>query len=188
MKFEHIVHIYWTKGFFYGGSQFYFNKTPEELIHLLPGLGTYITRILITRFELTYFRRNYWNSKLITYQNMKKISIIWPLNLIFSQINSVNNVATDVLILKILKLYLIKSYRGRCHFLGKPVRGQRTWSNSWSSYYNNKILRVFVSNAIAKQNNEERPEKINFKMIRKRRHVSRKKKNTNKEEKRLKWF
>lgn len=186
MKFEHIIHIYWTKGFFYGGNQFYFNKTPTELIHLTPGLGTYIKRILITRFELTYYRQNYWDIKLITYQNVKKSSIIWPLNLIFSQINSVNNFSTDLLTLKILKLYLIKSYRGRCHFLGKPVRGQRTWSNAWSSHRNNRLLRVFVSEAIAKQNNEERPEKINFKMIRKRRHVPRRKKDTKK--KRLKWF
>ena len=32
--------------------------------------------------------------------------------------------------LHIIRKYLIKSYSGYCHALGKPVRGQRTWSNS----------------------------------------------------------
>jgi hypothetical protein len=186
MKFEHIIHIYWTKGFFYGGNQFYFNKTPHELIPLVPGVGTYITPLLIKRFELTYYRRNYWKFKLKTYEHKTKKSIIWPLNLIFSQINSVNNISQNVLSLKLLKLYLIKSYAGRSHFLGKPVHGQRTWSNAWSAYHNNRLVRILVSDALQKSTENERPEKINYKLIKKRRHVS--KKNKKKTIKKLKWF
>ena len=39
MRFEHILQIYWTKGFFYGGKLFYINQTFEELFKQTPGLG-----------------------------------------------------------------------------------------------------------------------------------------------------
>jgi ribosomal protein S13 len=54
------------------------------------------------------------------------VSVIKPLNVIFSQVNSVNNSVEELKKFNILRLYLIKSYRGKCHALGKPVRGQRT--------------------------------------------------------------
>jgi len=77
------------------------------------------------RFEL----KNHVSTKitLIDAIELKKnISVIEPLNIIFSQVNSVNNSIEDIKKLNILRLYLIKSYRGRCHALGKPTRGQRT--------------------------------------------------------------
>jgi len=59
-----------------------------------------------------------------------KRELIGLLNNYYSQVTSVNNVTVDLLRLNIIRLYLIKSYRGYCHSLGKPVRGQRTWSNA----------------------------------------------------------
>jgi ribosomal protein S13 len=56
--------------------------------------------------------------------------IVQPLNIMFSQIHTVNHRVFDLKKLNIIRLYLIKSYRGRSHALGKPVRGQRTWSNA----------------------------------------------------------
>jgi len=47
--------------------------------------------------------------------------------------------------LNILKKYLIKSYKGKCHALGKPVRGQRTWSNAMNSKNNNFFIRKCIS-------------------------------------------
>lgn len=41
----------------------------------------------------------------------------------------------------ILFLDLISTYRGWRHSRGLPVRGQRTWSNAWSTYRSNLILR-----------------------------------------------
>lgn len=41
----------------------------------------------------------------------------------------------------ILYLDLIYTYRGWRHSKGFPVRGQRTWSNAWSSYRSNLFLR-----------------------------------------------
>jgi len=45
--------------------------------------------------------------------------------------------------LSILLLDLNTSYRGWRHSKGLPVRGQRTWSNAWSVYKSNNILRNY---------------------------------------------
>ena len=49
----------------------------------------------------------------------------------------------DKLILNVFFLDLIISYRGWRHSKGLPVRGQRTWTNAWTSYRNNLILREY---------------------------------------------
>lgn len=43
----------------------------------------------------------------------------------------------------IFLLDLVNSYKGLRHSFGLPVRGQRTWSNSWSCYKSNLVLRQF---------------------------------------------
>lgn len=47
------------------------------------------------------------------------------------------------MIFNIFMLDLINSYRGLRHAFGLPVRGQRTWTNSWSCYRSNLVLRQF---------------------------------------------
>lgn len=47
------------------------------------------------------------------------------------------------LVFNIFMLDLINSYRGLRHAFGLPVRGQRTWTNSWSCYRSNLVLRQF---------------------------------------------
>ena len=44
-------------------------------------------------------------------------------------------------ILNVYALDMISSYRGWRHYRGLPVRGQRTWTNAWSSYKSNWLLR-----------------------------------------------
>lgn len=46
-------------------------------------------------------------------------------------------------VFNIFMLDIINSYRGLRHAFGLPVRGQRTWTNSWSCYRSNLILRQF---------------------------------------------
>ena len=46
-------------------------------------------------------------------------------------------------IFNIFMLDLINSYRGLRHAFGLPVRGQRTWTNAWSTYKSNLTLRQF---------------------------------------------
>lgn len=84
---------------------------------------------LVQRFELTDVVHQK-DLVLDDYQTQTNRVITIPLNVIYSQVNTVNNRRPDLYRLNIIRLYLIKSYRGRCHALGKPVRGQRTWSNA----------------------------------------------------------
>ena len=67
------------------------------------------------------------------------------LNLILSQITSINSQVYELHRVNLIRLYLIKSTRGRSHALGKPSRGQRTWSNAWNSYKLNSTTRDFIS-------------------------------------------
>lgn len=45
--------------------------------------------------------------------------------------------------LNIYMLDLTTSYKGWRHYKGLPVHGQRTWSNAWTAYRANNILRNF---------------------------------------------
>ena len=47
-------------------------------------------------------------------------------------------------------LDLLSTYRGWRHSKGLPVRGQRTWTNSQSTYKSNLTLRLFKVNLVRK--------------------------------------
>lgn len=49
----------------------------------------------------------------------------------------------DRKLFNIVMLDSLGSYRGWCHFRGIPSRGQRTWTNAWSAYKSNGILRNY---------------------------------------------
>lgn len=49
----------------------------------------------------------------------------------------------DRRLLNIFFLDLINSYRGWRHARGLPVRGQRTWTNAWTTYRANLVLREY---------------------------------------------
>lgn len=91
-----------------------------------PGLGVHSKKLFKQRFELKYFMANEKTMDLIQYQQHTHKPMERAINVIFSQVNTVNNQLPDLHRLSIIRLYLIKSYKGRCHALGKPVRGQRT--------------------------------------------------------------
>lgn len=186
MKFEHILQIYWTKGFFFGGKLFYFDISLNDMVFNLPGLNKKFLFFLNKRFELTYFLKQK-DKILIDYQNLNKKVITQPLNIIFSQINTVNNNVNDIKNLNIIRLYLIKSYRGRCHAIGKPVRGQRTWSNAWNSFNTNKILRNFIGETRKQLKKSNMPEKINYKVLKKK-YASTSKKTKKIKTKKILWF
>ena len=48
------------------------------------------------------------------------------INVLLSQITSVNNQISEIQKYNLIRLYLTKTYRGRAQALGKPSRGQRT--------------------------------------------------------------
>lgn len=62
---------------------------------------------------------------------------------ILNQFIPQNKSVKDRLLLNIFFLDLIISYRGWRHSKGLPVRGQRTWTNAWTTYKNNLILREY---------------------------------------------
>ena len=186
MRFEHVLQIYWTKGFFFGGKLFYFNKTFSEVFENTPGLNLHFKNLILDRFEL----KNHVSTKstaVLDLESKFHISLIDPLNLTFSQVNSVNNSIEELKKFNILRLYLIKSHRGKCHALGKPVRGQRTWSNSWNSYKVNKTLRSFINETKKKIMKNKKEEKINYKMLSKK-YVTKSKKKKTLKVKKLLWF
>jgi ribosomal protein S13 len=79
----------------------------------------------VKRFELTFLLGK--PSILIGEYNEKTSKrMLKSMNTVFSQIASVNYTMDSLKKLNIIRLYLVKTYKGKCHALGKPVRGQRT--------------------------------------------------------------
>jgi len=132
MKFEHILQVYWSKGFFYSGKLYYTKKLEyKKFTNSLPGLGKTFQKLLYKRLELTTFSLYYSNLFFfVDYLQFSAKKLTKTINIILSQISNVNNTTMKLLELNILRKYLTKSYQGYCHALGKPVRGQRTWSNA----------------------------------------------------------
>ena len=54
-----------------------------------------------------------------------------------------NKTLKKKMVFNIFMLDVINSYKGLRHAFGLPVRGQRTWTNSWSCYRSNLVLRQF---------------------------------------------
>ena len=89
------------------------------------GFSAFFFNSMIRRFELTFIKHKP-QVMYDVYSEENSKALIKPLNVILSQIASVNHHVSEVKRLNIIKLFLIKSHKGRCHALGKPVRGQRT--------------------------------------------------------------
>lgn len=187
MKFEHVLQIYWTKGFFFGGNLFYYNQTLSSLRDNTPGLARKVNLLLVQRFELTLLAPH--KMLLIpTYETQTSKIVSKPLNVFLSQIHTVNNTYTDLLRLRIMRSYLIKSYRGRCHAIGKPVKGQRTWANGWNSYNTNKTLRYFLIEIRRKAKKSTASEKINYKVVTKKYPTKKKQATDSPTKLKTKWF
>lgn len=94
--------------------------------------------------------------------------VVRSLNLILAQVGSVNKPVVEITRLNLIRLYLIKTYRGRGHSLGKPIRGQRTWSNAWTAYSSNRILKTYISETQYLKNKDTKVEKIDYKKLKKK--------------------
>jgi ribosomal protein S13 len=147
LKFEHILQVYWAKGFFWGGKLIYPNNLNYSTVTKdLYGVNHKFKILLTKRLEFSTFlyftsKTTYLRNYLIFYSK----NVTKTINIIFSQINNVNSSLIELKKLNILRKYLVKSYKGYCHVIGKPVRGQRTWSNGWNSFKCNNFLRNFVN-------------------------------------------
>lgn len=163
MKFEHILQIYWSKGILYNGHLQRFNTTFKYLFKESGGFSYAIKSLLIKRFELNPLRKN-------PALPVNSLEEHFPssLNIFFSKFSSVNSRWRDLYYRHVIRLYLIKTTRGRSHALGKPCRGQRTWSNAWSAYNNNNTVRSFIGAYQKLTSANKKEEKINYKLIKKK--------------------
>lgn len=139
MKFESLLKIYWLKGFYINNKLIKFSETLANFTKTLFGFSFPLLKKLFKRFEIFYLNINYSYNLLLLFRKHKKY-----LNHFFIQYSPVFCDYKILMQYNILRLYFIKSYRGRCHLLGKPVKGQRTWSNGWTSFYKNTYLKHYL--------------------------------------------
>jgi len=141
LKFEQLLKIYWSRGFLYGGKTQSFRVTLKDFFQDKKGLGTQSKFIFLKRFELQHFFLLKNKNKLLTAFTLTKRK---SFNVYLSKIISINNSIVEIQKYNLIRLFLIKTFRGRCHALGKPSRGQRTWSNAQTSFKCNKVIRTFI--------------------------------------------
>jgi ribosomal protein S13 len=163
MKFEQLLQIYWSRGFLYGGKVKNFNINLKNFFNENSGLSSTSKQLLIKRFELNFLFHNPEKTFLHLSLDQRKI-----INMYLSQLSSINDTLFELIKYNLIRLYLIKTFKGRCHALGKPVRGQRTWSNNSTSYKCNRVVRIFIRQV--KKNNiiEKKVESLNTKLTKKK--------------------
>lgn len=118
---------------------------------------------------------------------MYRREVLKSFNIFLSQTHSVNNSIFELQRLNIVRLYLARFYRGKFHALGKPTRGQRTWSNAWTAFRGNKVLRNFIG-FTRKFSEQVKVKKINYKLTSKKYLPSSKKKISKVTLKKKVWF
>lgn len=188
MRFENILHIYWTKGIFISGKLHYFDSSLSQVLNTTYGAGSSLKNLVSRRFEIS--EESYMHKRsLPKIEAHYNIFLTRPLNIVMSQLFSVNNSPVYLVRLRVISYFLNKTYRGKCHAVGKPVRGQRTWSNAWTSFKVNNLLRLFISNMKKKSQLDKSPDKINFRLTKKKYSPAKKASTVSKvTHKRVSWF
>lgn len=157
------MQIYWSKGFLYSGRIVPFQSNVHTFCSDIGGLGLVTKKKLLKRFELNLLYTNLFTPFLEYDKDTRKL-----INILLSQITSVNNQVSEIQKYNLIRLYLTKTYRGRAQALGKPSRGQRTWSNAWTSYYYNKTLRTFITTIQKTINKTKTDQPMNYKTTQKK--------------------
>jgi ribosomal protein S13 len=98
-----------------------FNTTIDYLFFELNGLGAYSKNRFLKRFEFGYFK--YKEDKNLASLSLDNRKI---LNMYIAKMGNVNYDISALLRYNLVRLYLIKSFRGKAQAIGKPSRGQRT--------------------------------------------------------------
>ena len=140
MKFEHVLQIYWSKGFLMSGQLQNLHTSFHDLFVIPKGCSQATKNLLINRFESYKLADNPYQSL-----HLLGTTTTLSLNILISQASNVNSSVLEVVKHSCIRLYLIKTTRGRSQALGKPSRGQRTWSNAWTAHHLNTFIRSFVN-------------------------------------------
>lgn len=165
MKFEQILKIYWSRGFLFAGKTQSFNINFKTFFEDKSGISTKAINLFIKRFELQFLSLQKNQDKTFMDLDLDQRKII---NMYLSQMTSINTNISELLKYNLIRLYLIKTFRGRSHALGKPSRGQRTWSNASNAEKCNKITRNFISEVKKFNKIEKKKESLNLKFIKKK--------------------
>lgn len=163
MKFEQLLQIYWSRGFLYGGKVHTFNVTLRNFFGEKTGLGDKAASAFVKRFEMSEFAFKKDKSLITLSLDERKV-----INMQLSRIASINNSAFDLIRYNLLRLYLIRAFRGRCHALGKPSRGQRTWSNASTAFQCDREVRLFIRRMKKDHTTKKKPEVRSKKIIKKK--------------------
>ena len=184
MKFEQVLKIYWTKGVFYNAKLHTFDLSFRFLFTDTGSFNWGLRNVLIKRFESHILKKS--THYLITDFGPH---VPMVLNLLFSKISNINGRDSELHKNNFLRLYLTKTTRGRSHALGKPSRGQRTWSNAWNAYKLNNVTRQFISEYQKMLQKNKKEVKKDYKKIEKKSRIKEKKKGVVQEVKRVNfWF
>lgn len=97
------------------------------------GWGRYTYKIIYDRFE------KYHHNNIISYKDSEWRKFKSVISNFFPKSRNLKN----RLDCNIFLLDFLNTYRGLRHSKGLPVRGQRTWTNAWSTYRSNLNLRRF---------------------------------------------
>lgn len=144
MKFEQLLKIYWSRNFLYGGKTQPFQVTFSEFFDDKPGIGQQSINQFIKRFEAQHYFLLKNNQILLS--KLYKLNKRKIINVYLSKILTINYNIFEIIRINYIRLYLIKTFRGRCYALGKPSRGQRTWSNAQNAFKCNRYIPIFIQN------------------------------------------
>jgi ribosomal protein S13 len=185
MKFEQLLQVYWSKGFYFAGRMRSFNMTIDEFFLELAGLGKHSKFLFIKRFEFGYYRYKPHKEVNLTTFTSEQRKVI---NMYFSQMTSVSHDIEDLLRYNLIRLYLIKTFRGKSQALGKPSRGQRTWSNASTASQLASPLKTFINDMKKTYFKKKTPESKNKKILKKKIKISTKVKIKQEKKKNNLWF
>lgn len=163
MKFEQLLQVYWSKGFYFAGRMRSFNVSLDDLFFELNGLGSYAKYLFIKRFEFGPYK--YKKNKILLFFPLNERKII---NIYLSQMTGISNDVKELWKYNLIRIYLIKTFKGKAQAFGKPSRGQRTWSNAWTSYKLSTPLKTFITEMKKIYFIKKKPESKNKKILKKK--------------------
>jgi len=141
LKFDHLLQIYWTYKFLYGGNTFEFGSTLISLFKNLSGVSLFTQNRYFQKHEVNYK----FSKKLSTSFSKLKPDNRLAMNFFLGQLLNVNASIFEWERINSLRNFLIKSYKGRALAIGKPIHGQRTHSNAFTAKHHKSPFKSFVS-------------------------------------------
>lgn len=121
------------EGYVFNGKILNLNLPLNKIIKNLWGLNNCYLHSLLKRLEI-------YND--INIKNVHSSCWFTSANYLIKTVPNRSSLKRRFL-LNLIVLDAITSYRGWRHYKGLPVRGQRTWSNSSTSYRSNAVLRNY---------------------------------------------